>query len=116
MAAPPSSSALQVATMSSSQSDAPTWWPCALRKVKHMPPPMSTSSATPRSASITLSLSLTFEPPSTATNGPGGVLAQAERAPPPRAARSRPAALGRCCGGPTIDAWARCDAPKASFT
>ena len=32
-----------------------------------------------------------------------------------RASR-RPAALGRRCGGPTIDAWARCEAPKASLT
>ena len=65
--------------MSCSHSESPTGWPCAVRNVKHMPPPITTSSTTPSSASITLSLSLTFEPPSTATNGRGGVLAQAEQ-------------------------------------
>ena len=45
----------------------PTSWPCALRKVKHMPPPMSSLSTLGSSASITASLSETFEPPSTTT-------------------------------------------------
>ena len=42
-----------------------------------------------------------------------------ERMPPSTSTSrwsSRPAADGSDCGGPTIDACARCDAPKASFT
>ena len=83
----------------------------ALRKVKHMPPPMSTSSATPRSASITLSLSLTFEPPSTATNGRVGC-SRRPRSTSTSAARSRPAALGRCCGRPDDRARGRGATPR----
>jgi hypothetical protein len=64
---------------------------------------------------MTLSLSLTLEPPRMATNGRFG----ASRRPPSTStsrASSRPAADGSVRGGPTIEACARCDAPKASFT
>ena len=58
--------------MSFSSSDVPTSWPWALRKVKHIPPPMSSRSTVGSSASITASLSETFEPPSTTTYGRSG--------------------------------------------
>src|SRR4051794_19121411 len=62
-----SSSRRQVSTWSASSSDLPTSWPWALRKVKHMPPPTSSVSTLGSNASITASLSLTLEPPSTTT-------------------------------------------------
>ena len=61
------------------------------------------------------SLSLTFDPPSTTTNGRRGSSRSGSSTSTSRAS-SRPAALGRNRGGPTIEAWARCEAPKASLT
>ena len=83
--------------------------------MKHIPPPITTSSAVSSSASITPSLSLTLAPPSTATNGRLG-LARNPSSTSASLASRRPAALGRYWGGPTMEAWARWDAPKASFT
>ncbi len=80
-----------------------------------MPPPITSASTTFMSALMTASLSLTFDPPSTATKGRDGSLRRPSRISTSLAS-SRPAALGRNWGGPTIDAWARCDAPNASFT
>ena len=65
-----------MSTISSSSSDLPTSWPWALRKVKHMPPPMSSLSTLGSSASITASLSDTFDPPSTTTYGALGVIGE----------------------------------------
>ena len=99
-----------------SSSEAPTSWPWAARKVKHMPPPTSRVSTLSSSASITPSLSDTLAPPRTATNGRPGRLQQPvedldllgqHAARPPRAGTR---------GGPTIEAWARWAAPKASST
>ena len=90
-------------------------WPMAFRNVKHMPPPMIIESATCAMASMTPSLSLTFDPPRITTNGRRGSLRSGSMTSTSRSS-SRPAADGRNCGGPTIEAWARCDAPKASFT
>ena len=115
MLAPLPSRRSQVSMKSGSQSESPIGWPMAARNVKHMPPPMTSVSTTDSSASTTPSLSLTLAPPSTATNGR---FASARRPPSTSASRCsrRPAALGRRCGGPTIDACARWLAPKASFT
>ena len=66
------SSSRQVSTMSSSSSDVPTSCPCALRKVKHIPPPISSLSTLGSRASMTASLSETFDPPSTTTYGRSG--------------------------------------------
>ena len=80
-----------------------------------MAPPITRESTVSSSASITPSLSDTLAPPSTATNGRRGD----SRSPPSTStsrASNRPAADGSLRGGPTIEAWARCDAPKASFT
>ena len=54
----------------------PTSWPCAFRKVKTMPPPISSLSALASRLSITASLSDTFAPPSTTTYGRSGLLGQ----------------------------------------
>ena len=62
--------------MSCSSSEVPTSWPWALRKVKHIPPPMSSRSTVGSSASITASLSDTLDPPSTTTYGRSGSPAQ----------------------------------------
>ena len=56
-------------TQSSSLSDVPTALPWASRNVKHMPPPMTSVSHLSMSASMTLILSDTFEPPRMATKG-----------------------------------------------
>ena len=83
--------------------------------VNAIAPPITTLSAFLASAETTPNLSLTFTPPRTATNGFFGLVSR-----PPRTstslARSRPAALGIPAGGPTIEAWARWAAPKASLT
>ena len=55
----------QVSIMCSSSSDLPTEYPCAARKVKHIPPPITMLSALVASDSMTPSLSDTFDPPST---------------------------------------------------
>ena len=59
-------------------SESPIECPCAARKVKHMPPPMTSASATSSRASMTPSLSLTLAPPRTATNGRRGWSRSAE--------------------------------------
>ena len=59
-------------TQSASMSEVPTDLPWAARKVKHMPPPMMRVSAFSSSASMTLILSETFEPPRMATKGRRG--------------------------------------------
>ena len=64
---------------------------------------------------MTPSLSLTLAPPSTATNGRFGFVAQPEQHLD--LALQQPAHRRRHVrGGPTIEAWARCDAPNASLT
>jgi hypothetical protein len=64
---------------------------------------------------MTPSLSDTLEPPRIEMNGPAGLVAE-PRSTSTSFSSSRPAADGRVRGGPTMEAWARCDAPKASFT
>ena len=115
MGLPASSSRRHVSTWSGSNNESPTGKPCAPRNVKHMPPPMTSESTTPSKASITPILSLTLAPPSTATNGRLG-WSRRPSSTSTSLASSRPAALGRVAGGPTIDAWARWQAPKASST
>ena len=79
-------------------------------------PPMSTWSQRSRSALITPSLSPTLAPPSTATNGRATSSASSRDSTSTSRNSNRPPACGITGGGPTIDAWARCDAPNASFT
>ena len=64
---------------------------------------------------MTPSLSLTLAPPRMATNGRRG---DDRRRPSTSTSfwSRRPAALGSVAGGPTMEAWARCEAPKASLT
>ena len=100
---------------SSSSSDAPTWWPMAARNVKHMPPPITRLSTTSSSALMTPNLSDTFDPPRIEMNGRRGSLRTSSRTSTSRS-NSRPAADGKVRSGPTMEAWARCEAPKASFT
>ena len=110
------SNALHVSTWSGSNSESPIGLPWAARNVKHIAPPMTSASTISSSASMTPSLSLTLAPPSTATNGRFGLVAQAEQDLDLAAAAAGPIADGTTDGGPTIEAWARCDAPNASFT
>ena len=64
---------------------------------------------------MTPSLSDTLAPPRMPTNGLGGSLRRPSSTSTSRAS-SRPAAEGSVRGGPTIEAWARWEAPKASLT
>ena len=65
-----------VSSWSASSRLLPTSWPWAARKVKTMPPPMSSRSAVGSRLSMTPSLSETFEPPSTTAYGPLRVLGE----------------------------------------
>ena len=69
---PDSSRPRQVAIRSASSSEPPTGWPWAARNVKHIPPPTSRASTFGSRASMTASLSETFEPPRTTTYGRSG--------------------------------------------
>src|SRR5688500_4719155 len=89
--------------------------PRAARNVLAMPPPTSTAWQRDRSASSTSSLPDTFAPPMTAWNGRAGLVSRRERASTSRSMRS-PATAGRWCVIPSVLAWARCAAPKASST
>ena len=104
-----------VSTWSGSNSESPIELPWAARNVKHIAPPTARASTASSNASITPSLSETLAPPSTATNGRSGLVRRRSSTSTSRCSR-RPAALGTCVGGPTIEAWARCEAPKASLT
>ena len=80
-----------------------------------MPPPTTSVSTLVARTLSTSSLSATLAPPTTATKGRAGC----SRRPPSTStslAKRSPAALGRNCGGPTMEAWARWAAPKASST
>src|SRR2546423_974489 len=59
-------------TSPSSTSESPVSCPSARKKLKHIAPPIKIASAISRKRSITASLSLTFAPPSTTTNGRAG--------------------------------------------
>ena len=89
--------------------------PVAARNVYDIPPPISTESALAMSDTSTPNLSATLAPPITATKGCLGASSNPPITSTSRAS-SRPAAEGSRVGGPTIEAWARCEAPKASFT
>ena len=110
-----SSNRLHVSTMSGSNSESPIGRPRAAKNVKHIAPPITIESTMPSSASTTPSLSEIFAPPSTATNGWRGLSRSPSRTSTSFCS-SRPIADGTNCGGPTIDAWARCEAPNASLT
>ena len=60
-------------------------------------------------------LSATLTPPITTTNGRAGLSSRLAKASS-SASSSSPAADGSCCAIPTVDACARCTAPKASCT
>ena len=105
---------------SSSTRERPTDAPSAASKVNAMAPPIRMRSTRWINASITPSLSETFAPPRTATNGRSGPSSNL-----PRMStsfwRSRPATAGRplasiSSGRATTEACARCAAPNASFT
>ena len=64
-----SNTVLADSTPSSSTSELPVSRPSALKKLKHIAPPIRISSAKPRKRSITPSLSDTLAPPSTMTSG-----------------------------------------------
>ena len=62
-------------TPSSSTSELPVSRPSALKKLKHIAPPIRISSAKPRKRSITPSLSVTLAPPRTTISGRFGIVA-----------------------------------------
>ena len=85
-----------------------------------MAPPMRMVSAFSKSRSMTLILSLTLAPPRMTTNGRAGFSSSSPRNFSSRS-MSRPAAAWppqarTMRATPLVEAWARCAAPKASFT
>ena len=104
-----------VGTHSSSTRDVPTSSPRASMNVAAMPPPTNSVSTCGAIRWRTASLSDTFAPPNTAANGRAG---DSNAAPSICSSRaiSSPATAGRCAVTPTVEACARCAAPKASLT
>ena len=100
---------------SSSHSDEPTSWPCALANGNIIAPPIRIVSATSRKASRTPILSVTLAPPTMATSGRSGSARMPVSVSTSRWSR-RPAALGSSLATPWVEAWARWAAPNASFT
>lgn len=78
---------------SASSSDFATPWPWAARNVKSMPPPMQRVSTFGRMWSMTPSLSLTFDPPSTTVYGRSGEVVR-RSSTRSSVSISEPAALG----------------------
>ena len=103
-------------TPSSSTSESPVGMPWARKKLKHIAPPIRIWSATSRKRSMTPILSETLAPPRTTTSGRCGRLdhARSARSPRARAAGRRSRAGGAAT--PSVLAWARWAAPKASLT
>jgi hypothetical protein len=97
------------------QALAPSSMPLAARNVFAIPPPTSTAWQRDSSASRTSSLPETFAPPMTAWNGLAGFSSSRDSASTSRSI-SRPATAGRWWVIPSVDACARCAAPKASLT
>ena len=65
---------------------------------------------------MSATLSLTLAPPSTTTSGRSGA-STSERSVVTSRSSSRPATAGLSSSAtPAVEAWARCAAPKASFT
>mmetsp|Transcript_25106 Transcript_25106/g.53435 ORF Transcript_25106/g.53435 Transcript_25106/m.53435 type:complete len:239 (+) Transcript_25106:735-1451(+) len=111
-----STNALAVSTRSSSQSDLPTLFPMALRKVLAMPPPTTSWSTLSERASRTVSLVETLDPPTMATIGRAGSASALARLSS-SLERRRPAhATGANFPAPWVEAWARWAVPKASMT
>jgi hypothetical protein len=108
------SSARAMSTRSFSTSERPISLPCALKKVKAMPPPMSSVSTFGSSDSITSILPEIFAPPMMATRGRLGSSTAGPRKSSSFFIRYPAARCGRLT--PTMELWARCAAPKASLT
>src|SRR2546425_9354037 len=116
LAAARASASRATPSLSSSTRERPTGFPWARRKVYAIAPPIQKLWTRPRRFSITPILSETLAPPSTATNGFSGAWRSFERNSTSRS-RRKPAVFARkCLAMPAVDAWARCAAPKASFT
>ncbi len=112
--------AFAVSALSASTRDLPVLKPCANRKVYAIAPPTSKASALSNRRSITWILSDTFAPPRMTTNGRSGFSNSSPRNLSSRSINS-PAAQGpprwaTIWATPTVEAWARCAAPNASFT
>ena len=86
--------------------ESPTPIPRATRKVKAIPPPMSSTSTLSISRSMTPNLSETLLPPRIATKGFSGFATMSVSVSTSRASRS-PAYAGRNSATPAVDAWAR---------
>ena len=104
-----------IGSCSSSTRLLPSSRPLAARNVFAMPPPTRIAWQRDRSASSTSILPDTFAPPMIASNGRAGFSSRRDRASSSRS-MSSPATAGRWCVIPSVEAWARCAVPNASFT
>mmetsp|Transcript_41888 Transcript_41888/g.103097 ORF Transcript_41888/g.103097 Transcript_41888/m.103097 type:complete len:210 (+) Transcript_41888:316-945(+) len=110
------SRSLARSSLSSSTREEPVLRPRALRKVKTMPPPMTSLSQVARRDSMTPILDDTLEPPTMAAKGLLGS-ATAPWRYSSSFSRRRPATAGeRWSATPAVDPWARWAVPKASLT
>ena len=102
-------------SLSNSQIEFPTSYPCALKNVYAIPPPISNVSTFSNKLSITPILSETFAPPNIATNGLSGLFIAS-----PKHSNSfsikNPETAGKNFATPAVEACALCAAPNASFT
>ena len=101
--------------LSGSQSDIPTSYPCALKNVYDIPPPMNSVSTLSNKASITPILSDTFAPPTIAINGLTGLSIVFFKKSISFSIKN-PATAGKYDATPVVDACALCAEPNASFT
>ena len=100
---------------SSSTSELPVSWPCARKKLKHIAPPIRIASASSLKRSMTPILSVTLAPPRTTTSGRFGS-SSTEVSSLELALEQEPGVGGQVRATPSVEAWARWAAPKASLT
>ena len=106
---------LAKSSLSNSHNEFPTSYPCALKNVYAIPPPIINVSTFSSKLSITPILSDTLAPPNIATNGLSGLF----NAFPKNLSSfsiKNPDTAGKYSATPAVEACALCAAPKASFT
>ena len=110
-----SSSRRHVSTWSGSKSESPIELPLAARNVKHIAPPIARASTVVQQRLDDAELVRHLGPAENGDERAVGLRAQPHQHVD-LAVQQPTGGAGDCLGGPTIEAWARCDAPKASLT
>ena len=103
-------------TKSASTNDLPNSLPCASKQVLAMPPPTISSSTLSAKLFKMVSLVDTLLPATIATIGRAGCCRALPSASNSAAIKIPAQASGAAAATASVDAWARCAVPKASFT